>query len=496
VKRLNLRNAAALATSDQLTVPGAVSAESRTGIVHLGLGAFHRAHQAVYTEDAALDSGDLSWGICAATGRSPLVRDQLAPQDGLYGVLEKQTGRRDRLRINGIIREVVDGTAQLDHLLARLADADVAVVTLTVTEKGYRRGPDGRLNLADPAVRADLSGAAPPVTAVGRLARGLQQRFRTSGANLTVLSCDNLPHNGAVVRNLLSEFCDHLPTAEGDRLADSVERFVTFPNSMVDRIVPATTDRDRECAAQLTGLHDAGLVVAERFRQWVIEDNFAGRRPAWERAGAQLTDDIGPYELMKIRILNGSHSTLAYLGALSGHRTVAEAIADPLLADIVTWLIQVDMIPTIPPVDGVDLARYGRSVLERYANANLRHSTVQIAMDGTQKLPQRLIEPAEDAIRAGHRPHAITLGIAAWMAYVALHRSHRGTELPLDDPLSARLAQARGITDPTAVVDDLLQIRPVFGDELPEVDWWRTELVSDVRDLMAGHVPSLSGQSA
>jgi len=456
VNSLDPTTARELAGSDRLTLPGLTSAGSGVGIVHLGVGAFHRAHQAVYTEDAALATGDDTWGICAVTGRSAAVRNQLAPQDGLYGVLTKQTGHPDRLRVTGILREILDGSAQINDLLARLADPGVAVVTLTVTEKGYRRGPDGRLNAADPAVRADLTGATDPVTAIGRLVRGLQRRARDGGAPITVLSCDNLSHNGAVVRGLVGDFCALLPTAEGSRLADWIERNVTFPSSMVDRIVPATTDRDRADAAALTGLHDAGLVVAEPFRQWVIEDSFAGRRPAWELAGAQLTADVAPFELMKLRILNGSHSTLAYLGALRGHRTIADAIGDPVLADIATALIRDDMIPTIPPPEGVDLVEYGDRVLERYTNAELRHTTVQIAMDGSQKLPQRLVGPALDAINAGRRPHAVTVGVAGWMSFVALGRDRAGTELPLNDPLADRLAQ--GAPPKIADIEQLVRL--------------------------------------
>jgi len=283
---------------------------------------------------------------------------------------------------------------------------------------------------------------------------------------------------------------------EGSRLADWIERNVTFPSSMVDRIVPATTDRDRADAAALTGLHDAGLVVAEPFRQWVIEDSFAGRRPAWELAGAQLTADVAPFELMKLRILNGSHSTLAYLGALRGHRTIADAIGDPVLADIATALIRDDMIPTIPPPEGVDLVEYGDRVLERYTNAELRHTTVQIAMDGSQKLPQRLVGPALDAINAGRRPHAVTVGVAGWMSFVALGRDRAGTELPLNDPLADRLAQVRGVTDAGRVVDDLLTIESIFGHELPEIGWWRAELTDDVRDLLAGRTPAVTRATA
>jgi fructuronate reductase len=491
VNRLDLTTLDGLTESAVLSVPARRTARSAVGVVHLGIGAFHRAHQAVYTEDAALATGELDWGICGVTQRSASVRDQLAPQGGLYGILQKDAGFPASLRITGIVREVLDGPTQADDVLDRLADPAVTVVTLTVSEKGYRRGPDGRLDLTDPVVRADIGGSL-PASAVGRLVRGLQRRRDRAAGPVTVVCCDNLNHNGVVVGALVDGFCRALPTREGDALAEWIEANVAFPSSMVDRIVPATTDDDRRQARAISGLDDEGLVTAEPFGQWVIEDRFTARRPAWELAGAQFTDDVTPYELMKLRILNGSHSTLAYLGALRGHRTIADAVADDGLHEIATALIRDDMIPTLAQPDGVDLVEYGDRVLARYANPGLRHTTVQIAMDGSQKLPQRLVAPALAAIGAGRRPHAITLGLAAWMAYVATGQDRTGRALPLDDPMADVLGQVRGTTDAATVVDRLLAIGPIFGPELPELGWWRHELVDDVRNLLAGRIPTLA----
>jgi fructuronate reductase len=491
VTRLDLEALGGLTESPVLSLPARHTAASTIGVVHLGIGAFHRAHQAVYTEDAAVATGGTGWGICGVTQRSASVLAQLGPQGGLYGILQKDADSPASLRITGIVREVLDGPTQGDDVLERLADPAVTVVTLTVTEKGYRRGPDGRLDLADPVVRADVDGATPAST-VGRLVRGLARRRDRDAGPITVLCCDNLNHNGRVVEGLVRDFCRALPTRKGDALVAWIDANVAFPSSMVDRIVPATTDDDRRQAHAITGLDDEGLVVAEPFGQWVIEDRFAARRPAWELAGAQLTDDVTPYELMKLRILNGSHSTLAYLGALRGHRTIADTVADDGLREIATALIRDDMIPTLAQPDGVDLVAYGDRVLARYANPGLRHTTVQIAMDGSQKLPQRLVAPAAAAIGAGRPPHAITLGVAAWMAYVAAGQDRDGRPLPLDDPMADVLGEVRGTTDAATVVDRLLAIRPIFGPELPELGWWRRELVDDVRTLLAGHVPALA----
>jgi len=488
VTRLNRAVLPRLATHDRLTVPAAHTAAGTVGIVHLGLGAFARAHQAVFTEDAMLADGALHWGICGVTQRSPGVRDQLVPQDGVYGVLTRDRGRPPALRLTGAVRTVLDGGSQTAAVLDHLADPRIRVVTLTVTEKGYRRATDGGLDLTDADVRADLAGR-PPVTVIGRLARGLQRRAVADAGPLTVVCCDNLPANGDAVQRLVRDFCAALPGPEGDAVARWTAGHVTFPNSMVDRIVPATTEDDRADAERITGVRDDGLVVAEPFSQWVIEDRFAAARPAWERAGVQLTDDVRPFEVMKLRLLNGSHSTLAYLGALCGHRTIAEAVADPALHAVAEGLIRHDFLPTVPPPEGIDLVAYGDRVLARYANADLRHTCVQVAMDGTQKLPQRLVSGVREALAAGRHPRFATLGIAAWMAYVARGEDFRGRALPLDDPLADVLATVRGRTDPGAVVDTLLGVEPVFGSGLPDHSGWRRELTVDVRSLLAAAVP-------
>nr|WP_246308677.1 mannitol dehydrogenase family protein [Kineosphaera limosa] len=464
-------------------MPARHSVDAAVGIVHLGIGAFHRAHQAAYTEDAMIATGDFTWGICGATQRSPRVREDLVPQDGLYGILVRSP-QRAQLRVSGAVREVLSPTDQADLLTARLADPAVRIVSLTVTEKGYRRGGDGTLDVTHPDVAADLADGSAPRSAVGRLTRGLQGRMRGCGAPVTVLCCDNLPNNGAVVRGLVHDFCAALPTAEGDELAGWIGQHVTFPTSMVDRIVPATTAGDIAEAQGILGVQDRGLVVTEDFRQWVIEDDFAAGRPAWESAGAEFTDDVEPYEHMKLRILNGSHSTLAYLGALAGYETIAQTVADPRLAEVARGLIREDVIPTLAPAGQTDLAAYGDQIMARYENPGLRHRTIQIAMDGSQKLPQRLLGTVRDRLSAGARPTWATVGVAAWMAYVASERAADGRELPLDDPLADRLQSVRGLTDPDRIVTDLLTVRDVFGDDLPENTSWRADLVAALASVL------------
>jgi fructuronate reductase len=456
-----------------------------TGIVHLGIGAFHRAHQAVFTEEAVAAAGG-DWGICGVTQRSRGVLDQLRPQDGLYSVLVR--GEGTTLRVAGAVRDLLFAAEEGQRLQALLAAPTTRLVTLTVTEKGYRHDPaTGRLRRTDPDVAADLAGDGPPRTVVGQLVRGLQARRAADAGPITLLSCDNLPANGEVLRGLVADFCAALP--DGGALATWIAESVSFPSSMVDRIVPATTDDDRAEAARLLGFSDSGVVVTEPFRQWVVEDRFAAGRPAWERAGAVLTADVAPYEAMKLRLLNGSHSTLAYLGALAGHAHVADAMADPGIADVVAHLMADDVVPTLAVPDGYDVAAYQQQLIERFHNPALRHRTVQIAMDGTQKLPQRLLGTITDRLAAGAEPRYACLGVAAWMRYVWTAQAENGAPLPVDDPMADRLRElTAGSATPEAAVDALLSLEEVFGARLPANDTFRALVTESLEALAKGGV--------
>ncbi|NEA36732.1 mannitol dehydrogenase family protein [Streptomyces sp. SID13031] len=453
--------------------PGKVS----VGIVHLGLGAFHRAHQAVFTEQAAAMSGATGWGICGVSQRSAAVREQLAPQDGLYSVLTRGPGDPS-VRVIGSIREVLTAPEDPDVVVARIADPAVAVVTLTVTEKGYRAAAQGGLDLTDPEIQADLAGR-PPRTVVGQLAAGLARRTGNGAGPLTIVSCDNLVANGPFLRRLVEDYAAASPDAK--LLAEQLES-ARFPASMVDRIVPATTDADRDEAAALLGVRDEAVVVAEPFLQWVIEDDFAGPRPEWDKAGAILTRDVAPWEQAKLRMLNATHSMLAYLGALRGYVTIAEAVRDEQLAGLAAELMSAEVIPTLTPPDGLDLTAYGESVLERFANPALKHRTAQVAMDGSVKLPVRLLGTIRDRLADSTEPRVASLAVAAWMVYVA-EATTSGT--PLDDPQAARLQAALGGagTTPAALVDALLGVESVFGADLPANAVFRSLLVEHVGQL-------------
>jgi fructuronate reductase len=465
VTRLNRQ---ALSLLDGVRAPAYDPWGVSVGVVHLGVGAFHRAHQAVYT-DAVLDR-DPTWGISGYTQRSAAVRDQLAPQDGLYTVLERGAGAAPP-RVIGALREIrtpdEDGGPA-----ARIADPRVRLVTLTVTEKGYRFA-GGRLDLTDPFIRADLATFPLPPTrsAVGRLVAGLELRRRADAGPISVLPCDNLPANGATLRGLVADFCAALPA--GDRLMEWIDASVAFPSCVVDRIVPATTAGDLSYVERHLGLTDEGAVVAEPFSQWVIEDTFAAGRPAWETAGAVFTTDVAPYEAAKLRLLNATHSLLAYTGALAGYDTIAAAMTDPVLADAARRLMTEDAAPTLTLPDGFDLPGYQDAILRRFADPALGHRTTQVAADGSLKLPIRLLGTARDRLAAGAAPQWTALAVAAWMVYVA-------TRQPVDDPLAETLAAATaGRSTPAALVDSLLGVLPALPDPV-----WRDLLVTHTARLL------------
>ena len=448
------------------------------GIVHLGLGAFHRAHQAVYTDDVL--AGDSRWGICGVSLKTPRAIAPLAAQDGLYSVLTKGDGGT-AARVIGSVRETIFAGTELARLVGRFADPRIAIVTATVTEKGYCHDPaTGKLNRDHPDIVHDLAHTEAPTSAIGILTAGLAARRAANAGPLTFVCCDNLPHNGRMVEGLVTDFARACDPALASWIADHV----AFPCAMVDRIVPATTDADVAEAQRLLGMRDAAPVVAEPFGQWVIEERFAGARPAWESAGAQLVADVAPFEMMKLRLLNGSHSTLAYLGFMMDHDFVWQASVDPLLATLVEHQMVEEIVPTLAVPPGIDLAAYCAQLMQRFRNPALPHRTRQIAMDGSQKLPQRLLGTVRDRIAAGAPFTHLALAVAGWIRYASGSDEH-GRAIEVADPLAAAFAQivcdARG--DPGPIADGFLDQKEIFG----------TDLVAHYafREAVRGHVIAL-----
>ncbi|ACP23524.1 mannitol dehydrogenase family protein (plasmid) [Sinorhizobium fredii NGR234] len=455
------------------------------GIVHLGIGAFHRAHQAVFT-DAVLAS-DPSWGICGVSLRSPDTRDALQPQDGLY-TLKIQDGEGERLQMIGSVVELLCAPENPEAVLARMAHPATRIVSLTITEKGYCHNPaTGMLDENHPDIVHDLENPQRPRSAIGFIVEALARRVTAGIAPFTLLSCDNLPSNGHVLKRVVTRFAE-LRSTDLAGLAQSI----TSPSTMVDRIVPATTDSDRQAIAASLGLEDAWPIMTEPFRQWVIEDDFPLGRPAWQEAGVVFADDVAAFEMMKLRLLNGSHSTLAYLGYLAGAETVAEAMALPGMEALIAGLMREEASPTLPPLSGLDLAAYRADLLRRFRNPRLRHRTWQIAMDGSQKLPQRLLGTIRDRLKAGKPYDRLALGVAAWMRY-ARGLDEQGRAIDVRDPHAARIAGlVRDLVEPERIVDAYLTMQDIFDADLAANAAFREALVKALAQLFeAGSAATL-----
>ncbi len=432
----------------------------KVGVVHLGIGAFHRAHQAEVF-DRALAAGDLRWGVRGASLMSAGVRDQLNPQDGLY-TLAVRDGEQTTLRVIGAVSDVLVAPEDPVAVVEAIAAADTHLATLTITEKGYRLDPaSGALIEDDPDVASDLASLEAPRTAPGFLVAGLALRRARGLGPLTVISCDNIPRNGARIRDAVLAVALRHDSA----LAAWIERTCAFPQTMIDRIVPATTAEDVETLSQRLGIADRGMVKTEPFTQWVIEDRFAGERPDFESLGVQVTKDVGRYEDAKLRLLNGAHSALAYLGGLSGLTFMHQVVAEPAFAAYVERLWD-EAEATLEPPEGLDLAAYRQELKARFANPALEHRTHQIAMDGSQKLPQRLLAGVAIRLERGLRIDAMALGIAAWMRWQD-GKADDGAAHVVDDPLAETTSRLlTGVTDPTARAGSLFGLRAVFPARL------------------------------
>ncbi|GGZ97577.1 mannitol dehydrogenase [Arenicella chitinivorans] len=452
------------------------------GIVHLGIGAFHRCHMAVYTDDVmAQKSGD--WRILGVSLRSQTISDQLNPQDGLYSVVIKDSSS-STTRVIGSVAGVLFAPQNPQAVIQAIAKPSTQVVSLTVTEKGYCHDPaTGELNQSHPDIQHDLADLAHPVSAIGYLAAGLQARRDADAGAITILSCDNLPANGQTVEKIVTKFAGLVDV----NLVEWIGQNVSFPSSMVDRIVPAMEAADKLAFAQRTGLDDAAVLQTEPFTQWVIEDSFAGERPSWERAGATMVSDVAPYEDAKLRMLNGSHSALAYLGYLAGFNYVHQVMAEPVFRQYVDDFMRQEAATSLHLPTGMDIDAYRRELQDRYDNSALQHRTYQIAMDGSQKVPQRLLGTLRYHLANEGPISATCIAIAAWLRYLK-GEDERGQPYEVQDPMADRFTaifdEVTG--DPSALVDALLQVQAVFGQDLiinarftQELTYWFTQILEN-----------------
>lgn len=447
----------------QVQLPNYDRDQLKSRIVHIGFGAFHRAHQALMT-DRVLNKQGGDWGICEVSlfGRDNLIK-ALRQQDNLFTVLEKGVEGNQAIVI-GAVCETLHGRIEgINAVVEKLAEPQVAIVSLTITEKGYCIEPgSGKLDLDNPQIQQDLTGEQTPSTAPGILVEALRLRHQRGLPGFSVLSCDNIPENGHVVKNAVLG----LAQARSAELAAWIESHVTFPSTMVDRIVPAATENALdEITEALGGVADPCGIACEPFIQWVVEDNFVAGRPAWEEVGAQLVSDVLPFEQMKLRMLNGSHSFLAYLGYLAGYQYINECMEDPNYKRAAHNLMLKEQAPTLS-VKGINLQDYADSLIARYSNPSLKHRTWQIAMDGTMKLPQRMLDSVRWHLQNGGDFSLLALGVAGWMRYVG-GVDDAGAAIEIKDPMAEKLAQiVSSSEDGEARVNTLLALHSVFGDAL------------------------------
>lgn len=434
----------------------------KTRMVHIGFGAFHRAHQALCSDKLAEQGSD--WGYCEVNLNSGDLIQALREQNLLYTLTEMADDSL-QTRVIGVIIQALHGKSDgIEAVINAMSQPEVAIVSMTVTEKGYCHQPaSGNLNPDHPDIVHDLQNPDSPRSLPGLILAAIRRRRKQDLPAFSVMSCDNMPENGHVIRNVIVQLAQYQDPA----LADYIQQHITFPSTMVDRIVPAMTDAAFAALNARLGCSDPVAVEAEPFFQWVIEDNFVNGRPAWEKAGAELVSDVLPYEEMKLRMLNGSHSFLAYLGFLAGYEYISDCMADPHFRAAARSLMVDEQAPTLR-TQGVDLNAYADSLIARYENRAIKHRTGQIATDGTQKLPQRMLDSLRWHLQRGSDCDLLLLGVAGWMRYVG-GIDEKGQPIEIRDPMKAQLAECVASSEEgEARVRALLSMREVFGDDLAQ----------------------------
>nr|WP_154324752.1 mannitol dehydrogenase family protein [Pantoea sp. 201603H] len=433
----------------------------RTRMLHIGFGAFHRAHQAVCSDKLANEHGS-DWGYCEVNLNSGELINVLQAQSLLYTVTE-MADQRLTTRVIGVVTDAIHAqSAGIDAVIEAMSQPDIAIISMTVTEKGYCHLPaTGELNLEHPAIQHDLAHPDTPISLPGVILAAIVRRRKRSLAPFSVMSCDNMPENGHVTRKVIVQ----LAQQQDAGLATYIQQHLSFPSTMVDRIVPAMTPETFAMLEQKLGTRDPAAVVCEPFFQWVIEDNFVSGRPEWEKAGAEMVADVLPFEEMKLRMLNGSHSFLAYLGYLAGYQHISDCMDDAHYRRAARQLMLAEQAPTLH-TPTVDLTAYADSLIARYQNRAIKHRTYQIATDGSQKLPQRWLDSIRWHVQRGSRFDLLALGVAGWIRYVS-GRDEQGGAIVINDPLKDELAQRVAKSEEgSARVRALLSIEAIFGHDL------------------------------
>jgi len=462
--------------STRVPVPSYDREQLKTGIVHMSVGGFHRSHEALYLNDyLTLNPSD--WMI---TGVGLLPTDEkniaaLSAQDSLYTVLERSADR-DIAQIIGSIKNVLHAPQDPDSVFKALAEPNVKILSLTVTEKGYCYNKAQELDFDHPSIKEDLANSSKPQTAIGYAVRALNMRRQSGMDAFTVMSCDNLPGNGHITRRVLVSFAEAIDKDLAKWISDNV----SFPNAMVDRITPVTTDSIRHLLNENFGIEDLWPVVCEDFKQWVLEDNFCAGRPDLERVGVQFVKDVEPYEKMKVRLLNGSHSALAYVSYLSGFRDVDAAMADPVIAQFVRSYMESDITPTVPAVPGIDLVSYQRTLISRFSNPAIRDQILRLAEDGSQKIKNAIVPCLEHQLKTNGSIKFAALALAGWFRFLS-GTDEKGELIPLKDPMAETL-KTRARLEPRNPMH-LLAIQEIFGPHLSSDERLRKEIMRSLESI-------------
>jgi len=455
--KLNQENLSRL--PEEIRTPGYNRRQVKAGIIHIGVGAFHRSHQAFFTDQILHNSENSNWGIC---GIALLESDRsnynaLKAQDGLYTLTVANPDGSSETMVPGSLIEFMFAPENPNAVIEKIAHQDIKIITLTITEGGYNFNSEGEFLMNQPLVQWDLNHPGQPKTVFGYLTMGLKRRMERSLKGLTIQSCDNIQKNGDLLKRMLLTF---IKVSEPD-LAAWVEREVTFPNSMVDRITPAATESDSEYIRKAFGIEDRCPVVCEPFVQWVIEDNYSQGRPRWESAGVQFAGDVAPFEKMKIRLLNAGHSLLGFLGALHGYTYIHEVVNDPVFARLLRDFMDKEVIPVLDEVPGINMKEYKDMLFYRFGNPRIRDRVARICQQSSAKIPKFLLPTVHDQLLRGGPVERSALVIAAWCRY-SEGIDEKGKKYQIDDEIS-NILQAKAISshkDPLA----FLEIEKVFGD--------------------------------